>query len=121
MRFSPAYEPLSRHYIGLLLGYRKENDDLDQEVPALRCGVKYELRGSSKNAEVSIQKPLDHRLLVERDQEGRVTFCGAQFKGQRHGLGSEFSYKPRVLTELQGLWQYGKLTHVRKDNQLVPV
>lgn len=59
--------------------------------------------------------------LLERNG-GRIVFCGVHKDGVRHGLGSEFSYGiDGKITELQGLWQNGKLTHRREGDQLVPV
>lgn len=60
--------------------------------------------------------------LVERDKRGRIVFCGVHKDGVRHGLGSEFSYSVSgKITELQGLWQDGVLTHRREGDKLVPV
>lgn len=60
--------------------------------------------------------------LVERDNKGRIVFCGVHKDGVRHGLGSEFTYNDDgEITELQGLWQNGKLTHRREGDKLVPV
>lgn len=60
--------------------------------------------------------------LLERDEKGRIVFCGVHKDGVRHGLGSEFTYHDDgKITELQGLWQNGKLTHKRSGGKLVPV
>ena len=45
--------------------------------------------------------------LVERDEKGRIVFCGVHKDGVRHGLGSEFSYVDDKIIEIQGLWQNG--------------
>ena len=60
--------------------------------------------------------------LFERDEKGRVIFCGVHKDGVRHGLGSEFIYNDDgKITELQGLWQNGVLTHRREYSKLIPV
>ena len=120
MRFSGAFEPLSRHFIGLADKELQWNDDLEEKVTVLDCGVRYDLRGSSRAASVrNVGKPTAD-LRVETDDEGRITFCGMQCDGQRHGLGSEFYYKGKNLLEVQGLWQNGKFTHRCEGDRLVP-
>ena len=121
MRFSGAFESLERHFIGIVNSKFERNDDLDSEVPTLSCGVKYELRGSSDAAYIYEVGDPDIDLLIEKDKEGNVTFCGMQRNGKRHGLGSEFQYDGDELTEFQGLWQNGKLTHKVEEYQLIPV
>lgn len=60
--------------------------------------------------------------LLERDGQGRIIFCGVHQGDVRHGLGSEFSYdNDGKITELQGLWQNGVLTHRRSGGELIPV
>lgn len=59
--------------------------------------------------------------LIERDEYGRIVFCGVHKDGMRHGLGSEFSYLDGSIEEVQGLWQNGVLTHRREKDKLVPV
>lgn len=59
--------------------------------------------------------------LIERDEDGRIVFCGVHKDGMRHGLGSEFSYVDGRIDEVQGLWQNGVLTHKRENDKLVPV
>ncbi len=65
-------------------------------------------------------KPGD-RLLIEMDGD-KPTFCGEQKDGVRHGFGTEFTTLTEERLEMVwGLWQNGTLTHVVKDNKLVPV
>lgn len=62
-------------------------------------------------------------LLVEEDDKNRCTFCGMHYDGIRHGLGSQFfhSVDGKHFSELQGLWQDGKLTHVRSGGRFIPL
>lgn len=120
MRFSGAFDPLSRHFSGWVAEEPEMNDDLDERVPVLRYGVKYQMRDSHLDTQVREIGEKDDNLLVETDSEGRITFCGMQCDGQRHGLGSEFYYKGDDLLEVQGLWQQGKFTHRREGDRLVP-
>ena len=116
-----AFEPLERHYSGLIDNEYRQNEDLDEKVPVLRCGVTYELRGSSQEAVACITGELTDELLIETDDEERVTFCGMHSDGKRHGLGSEFYYKDDEILEVRGLWQQGKFTHRYEDGKLVPM
>jgi len=69
------------------------------------------------------QNNVPSMLFVETDQENRCTFCGMHYDGIRHGLGSQFFHDgtSKRFSELQGLWQDGKLTHVRNGGRLIPM
>ena len=64
------------------------------------------------------KEPLPEELLKETAPDGTVTFFGMQQNGKRHGLGIEFLPDG---TERKGLWQEGVLTHLVKENRLIPV
>ena len=61
-------------------------------------------------------------LRLECDDMKRIVFCGQFADSERCGLGSEFSYDSfGNITEFQGLWERGILTHRREGDRLVPV
>lgn len=120
--FSSAYIPLTRHFIGLVNEEKVYNDDLEQKVPELLCGVKFSVHGSKLDYSVRVIGDIPENLCIEKDDQDRVTFCGMQKDGMRDGLGSEFSYPEEgKIVELQGFWQKGKLTHKCEMTQLIAI
>ncbi|MBP5542086.1 MAG: hypothetical protein J6X88_10625 [Bacteroidales bacterium] len=115
INFSGVYLPRCRHMVGLTEDSYCYNTDLEEPVPTLRCGVFYQ--EDIKPRLVGDPTP---ELLIERDSHERIVFCGLHRDGRRHGPGSEFRYS-RGITEIQGFWQDGVLTHIRKENSLVPI
>ena len=64
-------------------------------------------RFSSDAGKVEIPK----ELLIEKDNQERVVFCGMQKDGLRHGLGTEFQWEGDRFSVFRGYWEEGKLTH----------
>ena len=120
--FSAAYSPLTRHFIGLVQEEKVYSDDLEEEVPELLCGVKYSVHGLKLDYPVRVKGDIPENLRIEKDEQGRVTFCGMQKDGLRDGLGSEFSYPEEgKIVEFQGFWQKGKLTHRCENTKLIAI
>ena len=101
----------------------KESAFSDDRWSTYRCGLGKEFSVSVTSRSITESEDL-YLLpeLLERDDKGRIVFCGVHKDGVRHGLGSEFTYNDDgEITELQGLWQNGKFTHKRSGGKLVPV
>ena len=101
----------------------KESAFSDDRWSTYRCGLGKEFSVSVTSRSITESEDL-YLLpeLLERDDKGRIVFCGIHKDGVRHGLGSEFTYNDDgEITELQGLWQNGKFTHKRSGGELVSV
>ena len=86
----------------------------------LRCGVAY--HKDTPERRTVFGSPSDFPALRIELADGLPVFCGMQEGGLRHGLGSEWRHgADGTVTELQGLWQGGVLTHLREGGVLVPV
>ena len=101
----------------------KDSAFSDDRWSSYRCGLGKEFSVSVGSRSITESEDL-YLLpeLLERDDKGRIVFCGVHKDGVRHGLGSEFTYNDDgEITEIQGLWQNGKFTHKRSGGELVPV
>ena len=114
--FSSTYIPVRRHMAGLVYPDYRHNSDLEKETPILCCGVYYQ-EGSNI---LPVGEP-NPSLLIEHDTKDRITFCGMQQDGLRHGLGSQFTYNKHGVSELQGIWITGILTYFMEDGRLIPL
>ena len=87
----------------------------------LSYGVDYSDRTNSPRLIIGAGRTLRERfssgveipkeLLIEKDDQDRVVFCGMQKDGLRHGLGTEFQWEGDCFYVFKGYWEEGKLTH----------
>lgn len=62
--------------------------------------------------------------VIMLEETSLETFCGMHCGGVRNGLGSVFFFSRETggtMSELQGLWQDGKITHIRSGEKLIPL
>ena len=74
----------------------------------------------TRNMETSAWYPAV--ILIE--ESPLEVFCGMHCGGVRNGLGSVYYFSRKKwgrMSELQGLWLDGKLTHVRSGGRLIPL
>ena len=103
-------------------GVLKEEYEYDSEhecrVPRFACWISYRI-GREK---IDLRGVVPPEVLVERDEKERITFCGLQKNGLRHGLGTEFYWKEGKIDRVfQGYWEEGRLTHQVDGDKLAPV
>ena len=116
--FSGAYMPLTRHSVGIIGAEEVMNSDLGYTTESVVTGVKYiERRDHSVRMLLEVEIP--ETMLVERDAEGAIIFCGVQEAGQRHGLGVEFIYEGKGVVQHRGIWQHGVQTHCWEKGEFV--
>lgn len=102
-------------------GYHGLTEDGREGMRHLRCGAE---RGEPRSDILSPHErgTADPAILVERDEEGGITYCGMHRNGVRHGLGTAFTYiGERRVKELQGVWQNGLLVGKRDGKKLVRI
>ena len=111
--FSAAYIPLTHYVFGIVHDAYMHDKELETEVPKVRAGVEYlHRKGVADRISVISESPSE--LLIERDADGRVVFCGMHQVGLRHGLGVAFIYDANVVVQQRGIWQSGECVHVFK-------
>ena len=111
-----AGDPYRSWRCGILKDEYERDGSLDCQAPVLDCGVKYDIKENLINIEGEIRP----ELLIEKDANGLIVFCGMQKDGLRHGLGTEFNYEDGVLKSVfKGYWTAGVLTHKVSADKLV--
>lgn len=116
--FSGAYMPLTRHSVGIIGEEKILNSDLGYATEGVVAGVKY-IERSDHSEKIYIAGEIPDTMLVERDAEGRITFCGMQECGERHGLGVEFILEGKSVVQRRGIWLRGALTHCWTEGKFI--
>lgn len=103
-------------------GVLKDEYEYDSQhecsVPKFACRISYRI-GWNK---IHLSGEVAPEVLVERDDNERITFFGMQKNGLRHGLGTEFYWAGDKLDRVfQGYWEEGMLTHKVDSENLVPI
>ena len=113
-----AGDPVRTFRCGILKDEYEKDYGLDCHAPTLDYGLYYDI---SENT-IRIDGDPRPEILIEKDSEGRITFCGMQRDGIRHGLGTEFTYVDgKLKLPLKGYWKNGVLTHKVDGLKLVKI
>ena len=120
IEFSSVYIPLSHILIGIVDEEYKRNSDLESDVPTVKYGVDLLYR-SGKIERTYLYPDTENILLIERNNEEKITFVGPHANGTRHGFGVEIPYTATKDTLLYGIWQNGTLKYQYKDKNWVEV
>ena len=120
IEFSSVYLPLSHILIGIADEEYKRNSDLESDVPTVKYGVDLLYR-SDKIERAYLYPDTENILLIERNNEEKITFVGENQDGTRHGFGVEITYSDTKDTLLYGIWHNGTLKYQYKDKNWVEV
>ena len=120
IEFSSVYIPLSHILIGIADEQYRHNSDLESDVPTVKYGVDLLYR-SGKIERAYLYPDTENILLIERNNEEKITFVGEHTDGTRHGFGVEITYTDTKDTLLYGIWQNGTLKYQYKDKNWVEV
>ncbi|MBQ9961907.1 MAG: hypothetical protein IJO90_00915, partial [Alistipes sp.] len=93
---------------------------LESDVPTVKYGVDLLYR-SDKIERAYLYPDTENILLIERNNEEKITFVGENKDGTRHGFGVEITYTDTKDTLLYGIWQNGTLKYQYKDKNWVEV
>ena len=118
--FSAVYTPLTHILIGVADEEYKRNSDLESDVPTVKYGVDFRCR-NNKIEHTYLYPDTENILLIERNNEEKITFVGEHTDGSRHGFGVEITYTDTKDTLLYGIWQNGTLKYQYKDKNWVEV
>ena len=118
--FSAVYKPLTHILIGIADEEYHLNRDLESEVPTIKYGVDFRCR-NDKIEHTYLYPDTENILLIERNNEEKITFVGENKDGTRHGFGVEITYSDTKDTLLYGIWEAGVLKYQYKDKDWVDV
>ena len=120
IEFSSVYLPLSHIIIGIADEEYQTNKDLETKVPTIKYGVDFRYR-NDKIEHTYLYPDTENILLIERNNEEKITFVGENKDGTRHGFGVEITYSDTKDTLLYGIWDAGILKYQYKDKNWVEV
>ena len=118
IEFSSVYLPLSHIIIGIADSEYRPNRDLESDVPTVKYGVDLRCRGG----EIENTTILPHTqsvLLLQYDDNNRLTFIGEHTFGTPDGFGAEISYTDGKYDILYGVWSAGVLKYKYTDHQWI--
>ena len=118
--FSAVYKPLTHILIGIADEEYHLNRDLESEVPTIKYGVDFRCR-NDKIEHTYLYPDTENILLIERNNEEKITFVGENKDGTRHGFGVEITYSDTKDTLLYGIWEAGVLKYQYKNKNWVEV
>ena len=116
--FSSVYLPLSHIIIGIADSEYRPNRDLESDVPTVKYGVDLRCRGGEIE-NTTILPQTEGVLLLQYDDNNRLTFIGEHTAGTRDGFGSEISYTDGKYDILYGVWSAGVLKYKYADRQWI--
>ena len=116
--FSSTYLPLSHIIIGIADSEYRPNRDLESDVPTVKYGVDLRCRGG-KIEHTTVLPDTQSVLLLQYDDNNRLTFIGEHTAGTPDGFGAEITYSDGKYDILYGVWSAGVLKYKYTDRQWI--